>query len=812
MRVFYADGLQKVDAQSLIVRLLPMLLHIALFIFFCGLGVFLFNTDRAVFDSVIWLIVWFSMLYGMITVQPIIRPDGPYFTPLSGLVFRIFHLGLAVYTMVLIPASFAARRITMVLNPVSFAAQITSLLEPWGQERIWNLVDRFTRLAYGGVEAAAEEAVSKFSSNIDVRIFDWTIRALGDDDSLEKFFEAIPGFFNSKRVKDLERDFPETLLKTFWAKLNRFMGRTSFNSVKDTVKARRVTICRDIMSVIPCPGHYMNNNLDHHFDHAPISIERLEAMARWLTHSSVDISYTARARVAKNLPRIVERDVRWIELAGDVYGLSKSYLRDTHSLSGDNVFLATVIETCRLAIKSRFHNWNVLTTFTQFDIHNTTSGLQHDFCTMWNITVQEARIKGPFSTPIDILHGIRHLYITLHQDTSASPTAFSLSTGDFAHVLFLPSSYPFCDISNHRPSSTISIHVANSPTVPFPTQPRDSPYNPPHQSTLGGSSGNALRLAEESDIIIGPPGISDGAAGEIGESSQARAVTSPASPVHTGPRFTDAPPPGTVGVAQDVPTAATLSHPLGGPTQQDIVTPYAEPDISEVLSTACTPAPTPTLASAPESTPLVLNQSLPSYGTGSAAAPNLSLPTSSVVGLPTPAAPPQSRVPPLLNAEFLALSSATVAAAPSHPTSHATRPRPRVRGLANPGSMCFANATLQLLVHSPPFWNLFRELGDLKAQRGEGDPGTGSGAMPLVDATVRFFEEFRSEAKEPLSTQQPLQQAARGKSREDDEEREEHSAVDSSEPLYMYDAMKEKRQLKHLLVRSCATLRCSDPC
>ena len=79
--------------------------------------------------------------------------------------------------------------------------------------------------------------------------------------------------------------------------------------------------------------------------------------------------------------------------------------------------------------------------------------------------------------------------------------------------------------------------------------------------------------------------------------------------------------------------------------------------------------------------------------------------------------------------------------------------------------------------------------------------------MPLVDATVRFFEEFRSKEKEPLPTQQPLQQAAWGKSREDEEEREEHSAVDSFEPLYRYDAMKEKRQLKHLLVCSCATLR-----
>ena len=79
--------------------------------------------------------------------------------------------------------------------------------------------------------------------------------------------------------------------------------------------------------------------------------------------------------------------------------------------------------------------------------------------------------------------------------------------------------------------------------------------------------------------------------------------------------------------------------------------------------------------------------------------------------------------------------------------------------------------------------------------------------MVLVDATVRFLEEFRSEEKEPLPTQQPPQQAARSR---EDEEREDHSAMDSFEPLYLYDAMKEKKQLKYLLVRSChcATLRC----
>ena len=111
--------------------------------------------------------------------------------------------------------------------------------------------------------------------------------------------------------------------------------------------------------------------------------------------------------------------------------------------------------------------------------------------------------------------------------------------------------------------------------------------------------------------------------------------------------------------------------------------------------------------------------------------------------------------------------------------------------------MCFANAILKLLVHCPPFWNLFRELGDLKRQPGTGGPEGGAGATPLVDATVRFFEEFMFK-EESSSTQQSPQQDAK----EGEDEKKEQNTADPFEPTYLYDAMKEKRRLKNLLVRS----------
>jgi ubiquitin carboxyl-terminal hydrolase 10 len=116
----------------------------------------------------------------------------------------------------------------------------------------------------------------------------------------------------------------------------------------------------------------------------------------------------------------------------------------------------------------------------------------------------------------------------------------------------------------------------------------------------------------------------------------------------------------------------------------------------------------------------------------------------------------------------------------------------------NTGNVCFANAVLQLLVHSPPFWDLFRGLGDLTGQHGTGGSETGASVTPLVDATVKFSDEFVY--REELSMTQQLQQkAAKGKAREDEEGKKEHNVVDSFNPRYLYDTMKEKRLLKDLL-------------
>jgi hypothetical protein len=115
--------------------------------------------------------------------------------------------------------------------------------------------------------------------------------------------------------------------------------------------------------------------------------------------------------------------------------------------------------------------------------------------------------------------------------------------------------------------------------------------------------------------------------------------------------------------------------------------------------------------------------------------------------------------------------------------------------------MCFANAVLQLLVYCPPFWKLFKELGRLMGPRGRGEGQGSDSATLLVDATVRFLEEFVCEEKMPLPTQRSQQQTGNVNAKGDEDEKKEDDGVDSFIPTYVYDAMKEKKRFDNMRVR-----------
>jgi hypothetical protein len=604
--------------------------------------------------------------------------------------------------------------------------------------------DRYRGWIIGGVKKAAEETVSERSSDIDADILRWTIDDLGDDDGMANFFEAIPHFFNSKMVNNLKSKLPDTLRNRFWRASHGFFERTlSSNSVIGSVKSNRIDIGMGAMSTITTPdiSSIPKDILFERWDQLPQDIESGRTLANWCTNENKAIAQYAQCIATRILTNVQERDDRWINLATRVLGLSEGNVRHYVAHGNDSVSLAMLISVARQYIRSDFYDWGVLSTLSKLNIHKTLPELQHDFCALWNECVQKGVAQGPDTFPIGVLRLTRFLYISLHQGTSVAPTRFSASTPDFDHVLFLPESYPSCGIYNHHPGLTIPDSRA-----------------------------------------------------EIGESSPARSTSSPAVPGNPIAGNTIAHPVGgsrSDGVAaapQDITSTATSFYPLGGNKQEDIITSWVITDIGRISFTASTSS----LASA--SAAPVLNKPSTSHDAFPPSTSKHSLPTSSIIPAPLP-----SHIFPISNSELLSLDGSS----PSSPPDDAKLKRFRARGLINEGNMCFINAALQLLVYCPPFCDQMRDIGQLIGQHGQGGgQRTGGRTTLLMDATIRLLNEFLYKEK-PLLAQQSLQLVNKGEARED-ERKNQDDDTDPFLPTYVYDAMKEKRQFKHMLVRTCA--------
>ncbi|KAH8987039.1 hypothetical protein EDB92DRAFT_1877486 [Lactarius akahatsu] len=92
-----------------------------------------------------------------------------------------------------------------------------------------------------------------------------------------------------------------------------------------------------------------------------------------------------------------------------------------------------------------------------------------------------------------ILRPIRHIYVSLHQDTDSAPTRFSASTKHWDAVLHKPSSYPVCKVAGHTHDNSVIQHN-NTALVPFIPSPAASPLSMSSSLLLFESRADAQSL------------------------------------------------------------------------------------------------------------------------------------------------------------------------------------------------------------------------------------------------------------------------------------------------------------------------------
>ena len=296
-----------------------------------------------------------------------------------------------------------------------------------------------------------------------LRILISTLDALRDDDAARiEFFEVLPGLFHSEHVNDLQDNFLfEEFRIKFSSVLNGFLERTvssGFVSEPDRSTQLLITCLNAAYKALGTDG--VSQILFHILNGGSLwgellqSVEMAHSLRRWNKNTDDEITHYVRRIVHQVIAGVRERDDRWISLAEAEFGVPDRVLRDNIK-HGDSALLSLLIHMTRQAFRTGSWTPYILATLTQFDMSNTLSELQHEFCYLWNEIVPEARRGGINCAAVNILREIRHGYLGLHQGTDA----FSPHTNFYNPVLAQPWSYPFCDIPSHYSYPTLVISV-----------------------------------------------------------------------------------------------------------------------------------------------------------------------------------------------------------------------------------------------------------------------------------------------------------------------------------------------------------------
>ncbi|KAI0292524.1 hypothetical protein BC826DRAFT_433338 [Russula brevipes] len=343
MRAFFANGVDRFRV-SWAAEALPALLHLSLFLFFAGLLIYLFDINFIVFNAVLCWVAFLSLVYGCVTMMPIFWHDSPYYAPFSSTAWFLY--AIILYSIFEIPLVGSFCSLLLGLPP--------SIEELRNVRRGWIV---------GGAEGAAEETALGRASEIDVRIMEWTVDALGEDDTLERFFETIPGFYRSAVVKNLRQTLPENIESKILGTLDIFLRRTlSSNSVSGSIKGHRLAIYLNTASEVRTPHgvHTMFARvIRENWPGVPHSIDIGHYLKSWDKENNGRFTLYIQCIIAQIVATVQEHSDRWTTLATGLLGVSDGVLQ-AYLANGESLLLANLIHITRQITLSHWRPLGIL--------------------------------------------------------------------------------------------------------------------------------------------------------------------------------------------------------------------------------------------------------------------------------------------------------------------------------------------------------------------------------------------------------------------------------------------------------------------
>ncbi|KAN0137370.1 hypothetical protein V8E53_004815 [Lactarius tabidus] len=490
IRAFFAEGVERLHLPWA-VEALPTLLHICVFLFFAGLGVYLFGVHKTVFSVVIAWVGLCVVVYAYVTALPILHKDSPYHASLSTFIW--FCIAFVRYTF------FSAPDIPPPRSNTSMPGMFVS----------HDPEDDWSRSLYSySLSKTAVECAIRVPGEIDYRSLEWTFDSLDQDSEFEQFFEGVPDFCNSKAVENPVGGFIRQHNGKLSTALTVLMDRTLSSSlVSEEAKQRRITICTRAISAANLFGPWwiLPRVLLGGWQAFLRSVDFGLFLKDWSRVDRPITTYYAQCAVAVIISsvQVQARDDLWAQLVTRQITASKSVLRRYFTL-GDSILLANLNNILQQTLRTsseigehyevyiRSASCRTLESMCKLDARDTSAELQNDFCKLWNELVDAAwNGQHPYVRTVSLatLRNIREVYISLHEGTHSPPTSFtSIDDGDLALDDII--SYPTCTIDSHRsPLSSGPPNVQGQLPIDQRTIHMDhsAPQAPPNSSsTLPG--------------------------------------------------------------------------------------------------------------------------------------------------------------------------------------------------------------------------------------------------------------------------------------------------------------------------------------
>ncbi|KAF8258478.1 hypothetical protein EI94DRAFT_1786065 [Lactarius quietus] len=202
IRRYMFEGVEKFQL-SRAVGTMSFLLHVSVFLFLAGLIEFLLPINTTVAIFALGFIVVCACIYAITSMLPILHPNCPYRTPLSGFTYFSFHLSASVFFAAVMTIESIFHGFLLEISWWSIRDLRTPRYDgpsKWGTMLKAKVHAHYNQFRHGlqwRIAFSATEEPSRVDS--DAISLHWTLTTL-EDEKFEEFAARMPGFFESSAV------------------------------------------------------------------------------------------------------------------------------------------------------------------------------------------------------------------------------------------------------------------------------------------------------------------------------------------------------------------------------------------------------------------------------------------------------------------------------------------------------------------------------------------------------------------------------------------------------------------------------------